>query len=248
MRWIDRGPEPGEIAEYARQYTRAWVDYHNAGDPAGRPNLPQPLDHEWSFYSESLGASSTNNCWYCERRCQGVGGWSPTVDHFRPRSLFPELTYEWSNWIFSCRRCNVDNKQNKWPELGYVDPSTTVVAEQPEQYFDYDTDSGRIFAKSGVSDAAQRRAWDTIDDLGLSKSDLVNPRFTSIRQFIEELTQELLDYSSDARQTFAENFLSLSPAGRVAFLIFSASHTGQPLEYPGLKAIVTEKLLREGIL
>ena len=245
MRWIDRGPEPEEVARHDEQYTKGWIDYHNSKDPTGRPTLPEPEDHEWSYYSATLGKQSGNNCWYCERQCSRVGGWAPTVDHFRPRSLFPELTYKWSNWIFSCRRCNVDNKQDKWPDFGYVDPSATEVADRPEQHFDYDPDSGRLFAKSGISDAAQHSAWDTIDDLGLSKSDLVNPRFTSIRQFVEELAEELLIYPPDARQTFIDNFLSLSPAGRVAFLIFGASSSGHSLEYPGLKAMVAEKLLRE---
>lgn len=245
MRWIDRVPEPAEIAQYARQYTQGWIDYYNSKDQSGRPTLPEPEDHEWSYYSESLGRLSNNNCWYCERQCQATGGWAPTIDHFQPRSLFPELTYKWSNWIFSCRRCNVDNKQDKWPEFGYVDPSATEAGDRPEQYFDYDLDSGRIFAKSGIPIDAQRKAQDTIGDLGLSKLDLVNPRFDSIRRFTVRFLEELLDYSQEDRQTFVDNFLALSPAGRADFLIFSASTDSQTLEYAGLKALVAEKLLRE---
>ena len=245
MRWIDRGPDPAEIAGYGQQYTQGWIDYYNGKDLTGRHTLPEPEDHEWSYYSETLGKQSVKNCWYCERRCQAVGGWALTVDHFRPRSRFPESTYAWSNWIFSCKRCNSDYKRDKWPESGYVDPCATDFAERPEHYFDYDLDSGRIIAQSGLSDTANRKAWDTINDLGLSEIDLVNPRFFSIRQFIEGLTGELLEYSSEARQAFIDNFLDLSPAGRVEFLISSASTDEQSVEYPGLKAMAAEKLFRE---
>ena len=156
------------------------------------------------------------------------------------------MTYAWSNWIFSCRRCNVDYKRDKWPELGFVDPSSVGVAERPEQYFDYDLDSGRIIVRTDVPVINQQKAWATIDGLGLSESDLVNPRFTSIRRFIEDLIEELLDYSLDARQGFIENFLALSAENRVAYLIFSAFSSQRHIEYPGLKAIVAERLLREG--
>ena len=220
--------------------------YQNRVD--GLPVHDEPSDSFWREFRPALAGRANNNCWYCERQCQGVGGWAPTVDHFRPRSLFPQLTYKWSNWIFSCRRCNVDNKRDKWPEAGYVDPSATDVAERPERYFQYDPDTGRIIAKNGISETARHKAWNTIDDLGLSNPDLVNPRFTSVRQFVEELAEELLWYPPAARQAFIENFLALSPAGQVGFLIFSASSNGQPLEYTGVKAMVAEKLLRESSL
>ena len=84
MRWIDRGPDPAEIAGYSQQYTQGWIDYYNGKDLTGRHTLPEPEDHEWSYYSETLGKQSVKNCWYCERRCQAVGGWALTVDHFRP--------------------------------------------------------------------------------------------------------------------------------------------------------------------
>ena len=55
MRWIDRGPDPAEIAGYSQQYTQGWIDYYNGKDLTGRHTLPEPEDHEWSYYSETLG-------------------------------------------------------------------------------------------------------------------------------------------------------------------------------------------------
>ena len=118
--------------------------------------------------------------------------------------------------------------------------------ERPERYFDYDEVTGDIVAKNGLSATAESRAWNTIDDLGLSERDLVNPRFASVRQFLNELTEGLLELSAVERQAFIENFLELSPDGRVAFLNFSTSSKGQTLEYTGVKAMVAEKLLRDG--
>ncbi len=120
----------------------------------------------------------------CRRR-----GWgpAPTVDHFRPLSRFPQLAYAWTNWIFSCRRCNEDNKKDNWPYSGYVDPCAADVAERPEQYFDYDTVIGEIVANDGISGDAKIRAEDTIDDLGLNKWDMMWFRQQRILQFMDDL-------------------------------------------------------------
>ena len=243
MRWVDRGPEPDRVAQYARQYTQGWINYYqNRVD--GLPVNEAPRDSYWQEFRPPLARRTNNNCWYCERQCRATGGWAPSVDHFRPRSRFPELTYEWPNWIFSCRRCN-EIKNNNWPESGYVDPCAADVMERPEQYLDYEPDTGKIVARKGLSDTARKRAWDTIDDLELSGRDLVNPRFTSVRQFIQEFTERLLELSATDRDAFIPNFLALPPAGRVAYLTFIASSNGETMEYTGVKAIVAEKLLRE---
>ena len=244
MRWVDRGPEPDGVAHYARQHTQGWMDYYqNRVD--GLPVNEEPSDSRWREFRPVLASRTNNNCWYCERQCREVGGWAPTVDHFRPRSRFPQLVYAWSNWIFSCQRCN-EIKNNNWPESGYIDPCAADMMECPEQYFDYETDTGKIVARNGLSDTARNRAWNTIDGLGLSRRDLVNPRFTSVRQFIREFTERLLELSATDRDSLIADFLALPPAGRVAYLTFIASSNGETMEYTGVKAIVAEKLLREG--
>lgn len=240
MRWVDRGPEPDEVAEYARQYTQGWVDYYqNRID--GLPISDEPRDSYWQRFRSMLSSRANNNCWYCERQCLAVGGWAPTVDHFRPRSRYPQLTYVWSNWIFSCRRCNVDNKQDKWPESGYVDPCAVDITERPERYFDYDPATGRIELKG-----SHQKAEDTISDLGLNKPDILNPRFNSIRQFIMEFLEELEGYNTADRQDFIADFLALTTAMQIDYLVFSAESKGQTLEYTGLKATVAVKLLQDG--
>lgn len=245
MRWIDRGPEPDGVAGLAKQYTQGWVGYYDGKDPIGRPTLPEPEDHEWSYFRETLGKRSNSNCSYCERQCKAVGGWAPTVDHFRPRSLFSELTYQWSNWIFSCRRCNEDYKKDKWASSGYVNPCASQLVERPERYFDYDESTGDVVPKHGISGTARQRALDTIDALGLSKRDLVNPRFSSIRKFKEGLAESLTGLSFAERQGFVETFLKMHHEDRVDFLVYGASEKGESIEYPGLKAMVAEKLLRD---
>ena len=221
MRWVDRGPEPSGVAGYARQFTQGWIDYFQ------KSIGERPTDFLWGVFRPTLGSRTNKICWYCERQCYAnaeSGGRAPTVDHFRPLSRFPQLAYEWSNWVFSCRRCNVEHKKDKWPESGYVDPCAAVVSERPEQYFDYDTDTGELVAKNGLSGTARRRALDTIDDLGLNRLDLMFYRLDWTRSFMADL----LSFPVSERQAFLESFAV------------------SPVEYAGVTEMVAEQLRQNG--
>ena len=183
MRWIDRGPEPGGVQEYARKFTQGWGEYFR-DSVGGRPD-----DSYWREFREGLGVRSGGNCWYCERLCMREaddGGKAPTVDHFRPLARFPELAYRWSNWVFSCHRCNHDYKGGEWPDSGYVDPGAADEKERPERYFDYDASTGDIVPMPGLPSEARERAQRTIVDLGLNKVDVRFYRLDWTRRFLED--------------------------------------------------------------
>ena len=184
MRWINRGPDPGHVEAYAREYTPRWVSYFR--DRVGA----RPTDSFWREFRTQLGELSEYVCWYCERRCDRaseVGGRAATLDHFRPLSRFPNLAYDWSNWVFSCHRCNVENKQDRWPENGYVDPAASDEKERPENYFAYDMRTHDVIPRDDLGEDDRRRAWDTIEDLGLNKVDVRFYRQHWMRRLIEDL-------------------------------------------------------------
>ena len=182
----------------------------------------RPDDSCWRGFRSALGSQTNNICWYCERQCYAgaeSGGRAPTVDHFRPISKFPALAYVWSNWVFSCRRCNEDYKGNQWPEQGYVDPCADDVGERPERYFDYDAETGEIIPKTGLIGDARQKAWHTIEDLGLNKLDVRYYRFDHTQRFVSDLS-------------------SLPVEDRQDFIAF---FTEQPVEYAGVTRMVVER-------
>ena len=199
MRWVDRGAEPNGVAGYRQQFTQGWIDYFE-NQIGGRPT-----DSYWRQFRIELSRRFSDNCGYCERKCDANAddaGRSPTVDHFRPLNLYPWLSYEWTNWIFSCRRCNEDHKRGYWPPSGYVDPCAAQTTERPEQYFDYSHTTGEVVPKHGLARVDLDKARRTINDLGLNTLDMRINR----RRWIERLRSSLQELPLSEWATIVTGF------------------------------------------
>jgi uncharacterized protein (TIGR02646 family) len=66
----------------------------------------------WSELKPQLKKLSHNKCWYCESRDDRSDN---TVDHFRPKSLYPWFALDYENFRFACTFCNSIRKN---PETG----------------------------------------------------------------------------------------------------------------------------------
>ncbi len=153
MHWVDRGPEPGGLEQIRAHYTPRWIRYYS--DRVGA----KPVDSRWRDFHDELEWRFSGLCAYCEEICKGE------VDHFQPKSRFPESVYVWSNWLFACHDCN-HSKGEKWPDYGYVDPCAE--SERPECYFTFDTLTGEMLPKRSLSPDERDQAQRMIDDLNLN--------------------------------------------------------------------------------
>jgi uncharacterized protein (TIGR02646 family) len=52
--------------------------------------------------------SGARRCHYCEDSA------ADEVEHFYPKDLYPEYCFSWSNYLYSCGRCNGTYKSNKF--------------------------------------------------------------------------------------------------------------------------------------
>ncbi|MCI0439594.1 MAG: TIGR02646 family protein [Chloroflexi bacterium] len=155
MHWVDRGPEPEGLAAVRAHYTQRWVDHYRNG------NRSKPSDSSWREFKSYLDEVFSGICAYCEELDPGE------VEHFRPKSRFPELVYDWANWVFACHNCNYA-KLEKWPSGGYVDSCAKSKSARPENFFDFDTLTGEIVPKQGLSQGRHKKAVQMIADLRLN--------------------------------------------------------------------------------
>jgi uncharacterized protein (TIGR02646 family) len=155
MHWIERGPEPSTLRTVRRRYTGGWVRFyrHHLG--------AAPSDSRWREFRLTIREIFHGLCAYCEGRCRGE------VEHFRPKSLFPELVYRWSNWLLACHDCN-HAKLQKWPRGGYVDPCARPWPGLAETYFKFELGTGEILPREDLPPESRHKAQRTICDLGLN--------------------------------------------------------------------------------
>ena len=115
---------------------------------------------------DALIEESRKRCIYCDSELLHVT--SANVEHYRPRSAYPELVVEWSNLAIACSKCN-QMKSDKFSEdLPYVFP----FADDPDQHF--------LFVGDLIFGTLSDRGAHTVLDLGLNREDLISARRKSL--------------------------------------------------------------------
>ncbi len=155
MHWVDRGAEPIDLDKIRTVHTSRWVEHYTEGVGV------RPTDARWRRFHHDLALAFEGICGYCEEYTKGE------VDHFRPKSRFPNLVYCWTNWVFSCHACN-QAKGTTWPDGGYVDPCAKCRLDRPERHFVFDIQTGFILPSRDLNPNHRQRAWRTIVELGLN--------------------------------------------------------------------------------
>lgn len=198
MHFISRGKEPAKLKYIRNTYTKAWIDRYRKGVGS------KPSDRKWREFFNEIRVCFAGCCGYCEDLCNGE------VDHFRPKSKFPELVYEWNNWVFSCHDCNL-NKWEHWPASGFLDPCCKdSFCGTTQSCFIYDLETGEVLPYPGLSTANRKRAKETIRLLNLNSSFRLRKRLDHIRR-LDSLV-DLAGYNlSCAAEEFAILALPSSP-------------------------------------
>jgi uncharacterized protein (TIGR02646 family) len=72
-------------------------------------------------------------CAYCESYILHIT--YAHIEHFRPKSRFPELTFSWENLLLACGICNSSRfKADRFPEAADGGPIVDPCTEEPEDH------------------------------------------------------------------------------------------------------------------
>lgn len=150
--------EPPHFHERVRKPGRDFLQAH-----------PHPKASEWRPFWNEVGADMqeayNNLCAYSAFRLDGSG----TIDHFRPKSKYPDLAYEWENY----RLCSAKINSCKGDREDVADPF-----HLPRQAFFIDFVDGSISVNpAAFSSAAEAElAEQTITRLHLNSKVMCNSR------------------------------------------------------------------------
>ena len=158
---VKQAPEPAYFDAKIRQPGRTFLD--------SQPDKePKPL---WAFAHDDMCRSYRRTCAYHCRRI--VGG---TIDHFLPKSKYPALTYEWSNY----RLCSDSANRAKGAKVGLLDPFKIR-----QSWFAIALPQCDVVLGEALPTAIQADARFTIEALHLNAEALVEDRAEMALDFCE---------------------------------------------------------------
>ncbi len=135
------------------------------------------------YIEKALMESSHGKCCYCECRL-GQEGKYMEVEHYWPKSIYPESVADWDNLLPSCKRCNGKKSSHDTKEDPIIDPSK----KYPREHLF--VRSYRLYPKDELGRL-------TIDVLYLNASDrLVRPRF-EVGDKTHEMISLILELARD---------------------------------------------------
>lgn len=148
--------------------------FDNAQSKYGHPEIKQALDTMFN-----------GKCAYCESKITVVT--YGAIEHFFPKSVYVDLTFDWNNLLLSCDRCNdANHKGTKFPLDAAGDPlliDPTDGKTNPDSHLDFFWDD--IAGLASVYGRDRRgQTVETIFDLnGINgRKELMNHRSNYIKR------------------------------------------------------------------
>ncbi len=138
---------------------------------------------------ERLFSCSFGKCAYCELIPEGS---SLRVEHFHPKSIYPEEILDWSNLLPSCEKCNA----YKYTHDTKVDPIINPCETDPSLYFIYDT--FRILASPTAPNLSL--ASKTINTCNLNRPELIKSRsniLAKMTDYINDIEDKIIELQSN---------------------------------------------------
>jgi uncharacterized protein (TIGR02646 family) len=108
-------------------------------------------------------APGLERCMYCEDSA------ATDIEHFWPKSKYPERAFTWTNYLLACSCCNSNHKREQFPldEAGaplLIDPT----AEDPRDYLVLSVTTGKYQPRRRGGQKSPK-GWNSIEVFGLDR-------------------------------------------------------------------------------
>lgn len=182
MRNFIRTTEPDSLRRNTSKWTddllKAIEDFKNNDTPVpknlyNRYKKPDVLDNLKRMYGDDDG---TCLCCYCEAEIEVVS--FPQIEHRKPKSIYPESTFDWYNLHLVCGICN-KKKDNRYNEDA---PILDAVKDIPiKEHLGYKVNQTRGVYRETITD----RGITTVKHADLDRSSLLKARLKVFLSMID---------------------------------------------------------------
>lgn len=176
--------------------------------------------------------SSNEKCCFCESKLKEMNGY-PEIEHFEPKSLYPEKCFEWTNLMPICRNCNGSKKDHDTISEPIVNP----FAQNPKDFFEFKN----LRIKSlNDNDIGQK----TIEICNLNRRTLIEGRSNLYLELEKALIDIENDYDKDLNRNKIlklENFIfdmEKLASNESKYSAFVKNYLDNSNEYKKLKQIL----------
>ena len=140
------------------------------------------------FLLECLRKDTSSHCSYCDGYEMGPE-LAETIDHFKPKTTFPEKAYHWNNLFLCCVNCQ---KRNSRYSRLLLKPDTSSYAFH--KYFVFNYKTGELNTNPMASKHEQKRAKLSIELFGLNKFGRPNARKRVFKQYTYDTSPVIDEY------------------------------------------------------
>jgi len=128
---------------------------------------------------------TNGKCVFCESPIETVD--YTNIEHFHAKSLYPKLTFKWSNLFPACRKCNIPKGNIDTKEILLVHP----VLDDAEDFFSYQD----LKIEANENAPQIEKAVNTIDKCNLMRISLCRVHSNVMLSFYE--VEEKIQYTND---------------------------------------------------
>ena len=175
---VQQQPEPPDFDAKVRQTGVAWMRAHGIADNQPLPRGTRLKDY-WRECKPDVYERYGRCCAYLAVYMQDIG--EVTIDHFIPKSLRPDLAYEWSNYRLASALINARKLQS----CDVLDPFAVQ-----NGWFHLELVTGHIYPNPALDSPAIEKVQTTIARLKLDDANCRETRAQHFQDFCEQNISE----------------------------------------------------------
>lgn len=185
MERIKRTDAPGWLKQKWKQWGEEWAAKYAKTNKSSSFRWRRYQNKGKKELQEKLSAMTQYHCSFCDAYPMR-GRLEPTIEHFKPKTLFPLEAYKWENLFLSCRLCQ--GKGDKFDKR-LLKPDEDDYSF--DKYFDIDWVTGELIPNRDASPENRERAKITIELFRLNNNGKPDDRREELEKFEDMETPDI---------------------------------------------------------